>query len=301
MSDLVTGDAIVVDVQTAQLPVRAAAFLIDFLVQALAIIGVLLLISNTTTVLDSSLAEAFVILFMVLVLVAYPVLMETLTRGRTLGKLALGLRVVSDDGGPELFRQALFRGLTGFVEIYALSGGPAVICSLISPKGKRLGDVFAGTMVISERGPRNAGPPPQMPPQLAGWAATLELSQLPEELIHTARQYLTRLHDLSPAVQQEMGRRIAAQTASYVSPPPPPGVPPYAYLSAVLAERRRRHLDRLMRRAAARQAAHASGHPHLPAQPYGAALQPAQPYGGPPAPAQPYGTGPTPGGFAPPV
>nr|WP_260407746.1 RDD family protein [Planomonospora venezuelensis] len=297
---MVTGDAVVVDVQTAQLPVRVAAFLIDLLVQAVAMTLVVLVVTNSTTVADSSLAQALLILFVVLVFVGYPVLTETLTRGRTLGKLALGLRVVGDDGGPELFRQALFRALAGFVEIYAFSGGPAVICSLVSAKGKRLGDVFAGTMVISERGPRAVGPPPQMPPQLAGWAATLELSQLPEDLIHTARQYLTRRDDLSPAAEHEMGARIAARTIALVSPPPPPGVPPHAYLSAVLAERRRRHLDRLLRRAAARSAAH----PHGPARSYG----PAQPY--PAVFAQPDGPAPprtaapppaSPGGFAPPL
>ena len=68
--------------------------------------------------------------------------------------MALGLRVVSDDGGPERFRQALFRALAGFIEIWMFAGGPAVICSLVSPKGKRIGDVFAGTMVISERAPK---------------------------------------------------------------------------------------------------------------------------------------------------
>ena len=79
---------------------------------------------------------------------------ETATRGRSLGKMALGLRVVSDDGGPERFRQALFRALAGVIEIWMLTGGPAVICSLLSPKGKRIGDFFAGTVVISERAPQ---------------------------------------------------------------------------------------------------------------------------------------------------
>ena len=75
-------------------------------------------------------------------------------RGRSLGKMAMGLRVVSDDGGPERFRQALFRALARCIEIWMFAGGPAVICSLVSAKGKRLGDVFAGTMVISERAPQ---------------------------------------------------------------------------------------------------------------------------------------------------
>ncbi|GGK58409.1 hypothetical protein Ppa06_16950 [Planomonospora parontospora subsp. parontospora] len=301
MSDLVTGDAVVLDVSTAQLPIRAAAFLIDLAVQAAAVVSVFLLVANTASVTDSALLTAFMILFVVLVFVGYPVLVETLTRGRSLGKLALGLRVVGDDGGPELFRQALFRALAGFVELYLLTGGPAVICSLLSPKGKRLGDVFAGTMVISERGPRSPAAPPEMPPQLAGWAATVELSQLPDDLIHTARQYLSRRDDLSPAVQQEMGARIAARTAAFVSPPPPHGVPPHVYVSAVLAERRRRHLERLTLRAEARRAAAGQGVPRYAAAVYAPApLHTAAPYA-PPGAAVPAPHAPPGAAAAPPV
>ena len=79
----------------------------------------------------------------VLVIVGYPVIWETLTRGRSPGKFALGLRVVSDDGGPERFRQALVRGLAEVVEIWLLLGCPALICAVLSARGKRLGDLFA--------------------------------------------------------------------------------------------------------------------------------------------------------------
>ena len=67
----------------------------------------------------------------VLVLVGYPLAFETATRGRTLGMMAMGLRVVSEDGGPERFRQALFRALAGVIEIWMLMGAPAVICSVL--------------------------------------------------------------------------------------------------------------------------------------------------------------------------
>ncbi len=103
---------------------------------------------------DPALSGAVLVIFTVLTLIGYPLVFESATRGRTLGKMALGLRVVSDDGGPERFRQALFRALASLVEIWMFFGGPAVICSLLSPKGKRIGDVFAGTVVISERGPK---------------------------------------------------------------------------------------------------------------------------------------------------
>ena len=149
---MVTGDAVVLDVQIAQLPVRALAALIDLTVVFIAYVIGVLLWAATLTDLDSALSGAVLIIFTVLALVGYPIIFETATRGRSLGKMALGLRVVSDDGGPERFRQALFRALAGFVEIWMFAGGPAVICSLVSPRGKRIGDVFAGTMVISERG-----------------------------------------------------------------------------------------------------------------------------------------------------
>lgn len=294
-----------VEVRIAQLPSRAAALLIDMLVQMVALFGAFLLLGALAPDLDMALTMMIFIVFTVLVIVGYPVIFETLSRGRSLGKLALGLRVVSDDGGPERFRQALFRGLAGMLEFWMLSGAPALISSLISERGKRLGDIFAGTIVISERGPRQYGPPLEMPPQLAAWAATLELSRLPEGVAATARQYLTRWHDLSPTVQHEMGVRISTEMSAFVSPPPPPGVPPFAYLTAVLAERRRRDHVRLAQQTGMRPPAQRwPGQPaprppqgyasaYAPEQPsYASQLRPPSPYAPPGYAPQPYSQAP---------
>ena len=241
---VVTGDAVVLDIQIAQLPVRALSVLIDIVVVfVLYVLGVMLW-AATLAQFDSAFSAAVLIIFTVLALVGYPAIFETATRGKTLGKMALGLRVVSDDGGPERFRQALFRALAGVIEIWMLTGGPAVICSLISPKGKRIGDIFAGTVVITERAPRLA-PPPAMPPQLAWWAASLELSGLDAEQAELARQFLSRAPQLSPQVRDEMAFRIGSEVLARISPPPPPGTPPAPALAAVLAERHRRELVRL--------------------------------------------------------
>ncbi|WKG03084.1 RDD family protein [Mycolicibacterium sp. HK-90] len=242
---VVTGDAVVLDVAIAQLPVRTLAALIDILVVVTGYVVGVVLWSITLSQLDEALSAAILIIFTVLALVGYPVVMETATRGRSLGKMALGLRVVAEDGGPERFRQALFRGLAGFIEIWMLTGGPAVICSLLSAKGKRLGDIFAGTVVISERGPKLT-PPPVMPPALAWWAASLELSGLTPEQAELARQFLSRSAQLDPRIRHEMGQRIFGEVASRISPPPPPGAPVEYVLAAVLAERHRRALARLM-------------------------------------------------------
>ncbi|WP_049564675.1 RDD family protein [Nonomuraea sp. SBT364] len=296
MSEVVTGDAVVLEVRVAQMPSRFLALLIDMGVQLTVLIGAFVLLEAFAVISDPAMFAAVSITMVVLVLVGYPVIFETASRGRSLGKLALGLRVVSDDGSPERFRQALFRGLAGVMEFWMFSGAPALISSLISQQGKRLGDLFAGTIVIAERGPRDAGQAIVMPPPLAAWAATLELSQLPMEVAAAARQYLLRWQQLSPQVQHEMGVRIATQTASYVSPAAPAGVPPHAYLSAVLAERRRRDQLRLAQRMGTQpgQWAPGPGAPPTWQAPFGGA--PAPPTG-PPAPYAPPGVaGPLPGG-----
>jgi uncharacterized RDD family membrane protein YckC len=243
---LVTGDAVVLDVQIAQLPVRAVSAFIDITVVFIAYVLGIVLWAVTLSDLDTAASAAILILFTVLATVGYPVVFETATRGRSLGKMAMGLRVVSDDGGPERFRQALFRGLSGFVEFWILAGGPAVICSMVSSKGKRVGDVFAGTMVISERAPK-LSPPPQMPASMAWWASSLQLSGLAPETAERARQFLSRATQLDPGMRDQIAYRICSEVVAQISPPPPPGTPPQLVLAAVLAERHRRELARLQR------------------------------------------------------
>lgn len=241
---VVTGDAVVLDIQIAQLPVRALSALIDVSVVALVYIIGVILWAMTLSQFDPAFSGAVLIIFTVLALVGYPAIFETATRGRTLGKMALGLRVVSDDGSPERFRQALFRALAGVIEIWMLTGGPAVLCSLVSSKGKRIGDIFAGTVVISERAPRQA-PPPAMPPQLAWWASSLQLSGLAPSQAEMARQFLARAGQLDPHIRDQMAYRVTSDVVAQISPPPPPGAPPALVLAAVLAERHRRELARL--------------------------------------------------------
>ncbi|SPM39950.1 integral membrane protein [Mycobacterium numidiamassiliense] len=244
MSEVVTGDAVVLDVQVAQLPVRAVSALIDISVIFICYVLALMVWAAALTQFDSALSTAVLIIFTVLFMVGYPLIFETATRGRSVGKIVMGLRVVSDDGGPERFRQALFRALASVIEIWMFLGSPAVISSILSPKAKRIGDIFAGTIVVSERAPR-LGPPPMMPPALAWWASSLQLSGLDAGQAEVARQFLSRAPQLDRRVRQQMAYRIAGDVVSRIAPPPPPGVPPELVLAAVLAERHRRELARL--------------------------------------------------------
>ncbi|MDP9395708.1 MAG: RDD family protein, partial [Actinomycetota bacterium] len=245
MSDLVTGDAVVLEVRLARLASRSLALAIDLVAQGAGLVALALALSLVAESVDEALAAAIGLTGAVAVIVGYPVVCETLTRGRTLGKLALGLRVVREDGGPIRMRHALVRALVGVIEVWVTSGSVALVASLASAKGKRLGDQVAGTVVVRDRAPAVAGQVAHMPPGLAGWASGLDLSRLPDDLALAARQFVSRAPELTPPIRQSMGVRLAEAVAASVAPPAPPGVPAEAYLAAVLAERRRRELDRL--------------------------------------------------------
>jgi uncharacterized RDD family membrane protein YckC len=248
MDEVVSGEAVVIDVPVARFPSRMVAIVIDVLVQE-AVLLILNVAIDLSAGLNAAAAAAVALTSVIAVIVGYPVIFETLSRGKSLGKLAMGLRVVSDDGGPERFRQALVRALAGVVEIWMLFGSPALITSLLSAKGKRLGDLFAGTFVVQERLPRSYPHAAPMPPMLAGWASTLELSALPDPLANAVRDYLGRYWELTPQARYQLGERLAADVAARVSPPPPRGTPAPDFLSAVLAERRARQIRAQARRA----------------------------------------------------
>ena len=293
MTDLVTGEAVQLEMRLAKLASRGLALALDILVQMGLLVGGVLVLSGTALFVDDALATAIGLVFYVLVIVGYPVAFETFTRGRSLGKMAMGLRVVREDGGPERFRQAFVRGLLGVVEIWLTFGSVALIASLASAKGRRIGDYLAGTVVVHERVPVRAAPIATMPPQLAGWAQQLDLSRVPDDLALAARQFLGRAPELAPQVREEMGTSLARALAAVTAPPPPPGVPAWAFLSAVLAERRRRELLRL-----GGAPPTYGGWPGPPAPPPPSYAPPLPPYPPPPvpAPAPPSGDQP----FAPP-
>lgn len=242
MSQLVTGEAVALDVRTAGLPSRMLAALIDGLIQSTVLFLLVLLVTAFAADGNAAATAALVITVYVASGLGYPVLLETLMRGRTPGKAAMGLRVVRDDAGPIGFRQAFVRGLVGFIVerpgITMYAG--AVITSLAREDGKRLGDLMAGTIVVQERVVSTQTAPALMPPQLIGWATTLDLSRLPDDLALSVRTFLARSGDLTEHARAELGGRLVAAVSAVVSPPPPEGTPPWAYLSAVLAERRRR-------------------------------------------------------------
>ncbi|MEU3778890.1 RDD family protein [Streptomyces sp. NPDC032472] len=256
MSDLVTGDAVVLGLRPARVPSRALAFFLDLLVYLTGYLLISIGLVYATASMDVAAKAAVSVASFVLVLVGVPIAVETLSHGRSLGKLACGLRVVRDDGGPIRFRHALVRGAMGVVELLGTFGSIACIASLVSARGRRLGDVFAGTLVVRER---VSGPPvmpvPAPPPWLAGRFGGLDLSAVPDGLWLAIRQYLTRMGQLDPQVGAAMAAKLADDLVARTGAPAPAGVPAAAFLMAVVHERQ------------SRDAARAFGRPGIPGVP----------------------------------
>jgi hypothetical protein len=81
----------------------------------------------------------------------YYLLLETFTNGRTIGKVAMKIRVVKLDGSNPNFGNYFVRWIMRIVDITLSSGGVAVLTFLIRGQGQRVGDIAAGTTVISEK------------------------------------------------------------------------------------------------------------------------------------------------------
>ena len=244
---VVIGEGVLLENQPTSFITRALGAMIDVAAVALvwfvALWGFALLGGSIS---DDG-ARILMIVMLVLFFIVVPTTVETLTRGRSLGKLAVGIRVVRDDGGPVRFRQAFVRALVGVLELWLTMGSVALICSLVQPQGKRLGDLLAGTYAIRVRGKVTARQVVPMPPQLAGWAAGADLGRLPDGLALSVRQFLVRAPGLHPASRIDLGGRLAAETARHVAPLPPVGTPPEEFLAAVIAARRDRDYTALVR------------------------------------------------------
>jgi uncharacterized RDD family membrane protein YckC len=251
--DLVTGEAVALELPAAGIALRALSGFLDVFIALVALWSGLVVASLLTPNADEAIIGVITTVLMALVFVGIPTTMETLTRGRSVGKFAAGLRTVRDDAGPIGFRHALTRALVGFVEIWMFFGVPALISALLSGKGKRLGDHAAGTYVVRERVHLTLPPPPVMPPALAAWAAGADIARLPDSLAMAVRQFLMRAPLLSPQSRTSLGIQLHDEVVSYLAPPPPASTHPELVLAAVIADRRRRDWIRLQRDAALRR------------------------------------------------
>jgi uncharacterized RDD family membrane protein YckC len=236
----VTPDAVPLDLETATVGSRAVAYVLDLLLIGT---GYVLLGLATAALGGGGFVPGWAGIAVLLVLVfalqfGYPIGFETLWRGRTPGKAAMGLRVVTLEGAPVGVRHAAVRTTVGLFELLLLLGAPAVITSLVSPRGQRLGDLAAGTLVIRERRARTALSVSShaAPPGYEAYTGQLDISALGPQDYATVRETLRRLPTLPDDVtRSRIAGQVAGALAPRVTPAPPASVTAETWLRCVAA------------------------------------------------------------------
>ena len=147
------------------------------------------------------------------VYVGYHVVMEVFGGGRTIGKRAAGLQVVSDGGAQVGLRASLIRNVLRLIEGLLLMYVPAMISVLSTRNNQRLGDLAAGTLVIRDVKPASVVAP-STPFVAAERYASWDVTGIGEEDAHAVRAFLERRADLRPGAR----RALAAQLASELRP-----------------------------------------------------------------------------------
>jgi uncharacterized RDD family membrane protein YckC len=192
---------------------RALAYLLDFLVRGIVVFIISFLAAAAGIAAGMELAAAsqgLILLVLFVVEWGYYLFFELLFSGRSPGKMALRLRVVTATGQPltivDSFLRNLLRAADFLPAFYALG----VVVMARDRRFRRLGDLVAGTMVIVEQRHAVAGPLHIMPPP-----TQQELAVLPERLplsvddLDAIELFLRRAGNLSPAREHELAAIVA--------------------------------------------------------------------------------------------
>lgn len=238
--ELITGEAVALDLRPAGFILRAGGAAIDFIVYYGGyFLGLFLLFSAGFSLgLDDALLQAIAVVGLVLFILVIPITVEVLSHGKSLGKLAVGARIVRDDGGAIGLRHAAIRGVVAVLEVYMTLGGGALIVGLFNSRAKRLGDLLAGTYSQHERIPRIVTPVYGVPMPLVEWSKTADVARMPDALSRRIAQYLAQARGLSAETRVRLGRQLANEASIYVSPLPTADAE--LFLAAVASLRRDR-------------------------------------------------------------
>lgn len=144
-----TAQNVVVEYDTASVGDRIVAQLLDWLVMGLWTLVVVFLLEQLTSSRDEQRILYYV--FVAAPLLVYHPLFEVFFNGQSVGKRARHIKVTRLDGTRPRFGDYLLRWLIGLFENQITFGTVALLTALINGRGQRLGDLAAGTTVVSTR------------------------------------------------------------------------------------------------------------------------------------------------------
>jgi uncharacterized RDD family membrane protein YckC len=240
---IVTPEAVLLELPAAGVGSRLLAGLVDASVLAGGWILALTIMVPLLGDDGSGFAIAVAVTLFVALLV-YPVVIQLVMRGRTVGKAALGLRAVTTEGAPIQLRHAVLRTMGGLVDHLIPPGGIAgVLFVLGTRRSQSVGDLFAGTIVIREP-PRYIVPTAwwfPVPPGYGPYAEAIDPSPLTDAHYGLVREFLLRTGTLAPAARAALGAQLADSIAEVLRVRRDPRVHPEAYLLCVVSRYQQRN------------------------------------------------------------
>jgi len=207
-----TPENVTLDLELAGVGSRALAALIDLAILGAWSLAVVVASSVLATFGNAPMVAAVTVLVLSLSFGAYFVLFEGLRNGQTPGKRLLGLRVVRETGHPITMGAAVVRNVLRLADVlpppFYLIGGTLVA---LHPKGQRLGDMAAGTVVVRDR-PQEASTTIPTSPSGSDQLA-LEAPELEDAEYHLLRRFHERLPSLEDQIRQRVAHQLTARLA----------------------------------------------------------------------------------------
>lgn len=147
----------------------------------------------------------------------YFALFETIWKGQTPGKRALGLRVIKENGGSIGASEAMSRNLLRAIDSL---GGYAVgiLTIFLNKQNKRLGDYVAGTVVVHEHAAQEVQP--YWNTREATTDALYTVQDMRPEEVEVLESFLARRIELEPQVRHRLAAEMAERMASRMNLPP---------------------------------------------------------------------------------
>ena len=182
--------------------------------------------------------QAVAIVLSFLVLFAYDIILETLNNGRTVGKLAAGIRVVGRNGEPVRFLASAVRNIARILDFLPLLYLIGTISIVTTPRGQRVGDLAAGTIVARDRFPGLAHAPAPLTVTPAA-VATWDVSAVSANELQAVRHFLDRRLELRWAARSYFALDLANRLGPKVAGIPANSHPEYVLEGIVVAKQGR--------------------------------------------------------------
>src|SRR5438552_2108558 len=205
-----TPEGVDLELTLAGLGTRIAASVLDALIRGAVYIAFFLIgagIASVTPRVGGSIALGVILVLIFVTEIGYDIAFEVLGGGRTIGKRAVGIRVMKVSGAPVDFRASAVRNLLRLVDGPLTSWVVGVVTVLVSKRNQRLGDMVAGTIVARDRIVRPKATEINYVyarPELYPW----DVGGVRRDDVGTLRRFLERRDALDPMTRSRIARQL---------------------------------------------------------------------------------------------